>query len=113
MPKLPALAPLANDRAATPVQREIGQEWRGRSRDQVADQLRGEKAEGDAIAAVSIGGKNALCSGHRTDQGQSVAGGIECPGPTEFDVGISLWPKRGKLLLQRTRLLRDQAITRV
>ena len=52
--------------SAVPIQRKVMQELRARTGDQIADQLRGEKAEGDAVAAISIGGENALLSRHGT-----------------------------------------------
>jgi hypothetical protein len=82
-------------------------------RDQVADQLRRKKAECDAVAAITIGGVDAFRAGDRTDQRQSIAGGIEGSGPTAFDVDIRGRPQRGELARQQTRLLRDQAIARL
>jgi hypothetical protein len=68
-PRQAVRTPLARSRSTVPVQSEIIQELRSRAGDQVADQLRSKKAECDAVAAISIGGKDALLAGHGTDQG--------------------------------------------
>jgi hypothetical protein len=52
-----------------PIQREVGQKRRTRPSDQAADQLCGEKTEGDAVTAVAIGRVDVLLAGHRPDQG--------------------------------------------
>lgn len=108
-----ALRPSTHGRSAIPIEREITHQTRGRPRDQVADQLRRKKAECDAVAAITIGGVDAFGAGDRTDQGQSVAGGVEGSGPTAFDVDIRRRPQRGELARQQTRLPRDQAIARI
>ena len=87
MCRVPELQRLT-ERSAIPVQREIAQQWRGRARDKVADQLRGHEAERDPVAAITIRRVDALLSRYGTDQRQAVARGVECAGPAEFDIGV-------------------------
>jgi len=90
---------------AVPIQREVAYQRRTGARDQIADQLRGEKAEGDAVAAIAIGGVDAFGARHRTDQRQAIAGGVERAGPAELDVETGGRPQRGELPRQQPRLL--------
>lgn len=69
--------------------------------DQSAEQLRGEEAEGDAIAAISLGGADARMAGYRSDQRQAIAGGVEGAGPTEFDIQIGSRPRRRQFVNRR------------
>src|SRR3954447_17462958 len=63
--------------AAVTIDRKICEKRRSFSGDQVADQTRGEKTEGDAVAAIAVSRIDALGAGDRTDQRQSIMRLIE------------------------------------
>src|SRR5882757_10181345 len=79
------------------VDREVIQQWRMPSGDQGADQFGGEIAEGDAVAAIAVGGEQVLGAGNRADQRQAIVGRIERAGPPTIDVERSVRPERGEL----------------
>jgi hypothetical protein len=79
----------------------------------VADQLRGEKAERYAVAAITISRVDSLRTGDRADQRQSVAGVIKRAGPAVFDVETGRRPERGEPLRQNACLFGDQSIARI
>src|SRR4051812_13268057 len=52
--------------------------------DHVCDHARGQKAEGDAIAAIAVSGMQPAMSGHAADQGKAISSLSEGAGPSEI-----------------------------
>src|SRR4051812_16930217 len=99
--------------AAVTIDRKICQQRRSFAGDQVADQARGQKAEGDAVATIAVGRIDALGAGERADQRQPIMRGIERPRPAKFDLGPRDRPECREPLHQRPRFLGDQTVARL